>query len=288
MCGFRDPIEIYRLLGIFLDRPSVPAIVREGFVSLLQALQIPDTASALRNFLSALFSLPPEVREALPEFILMNGEWGVGSGEWWGGNTALGNVEWELMQSFARLYPGDPAVIAPLYLNVFHLEPGEAIFLDAGLLHAYVHGFGVELMANSDNVLRGGLTAKHIDISELMNVLEFRPHEPQIIKPELGVSHFTYPSPCEEFSLMVMRNTGSFASEMDFASRGPSICIVTEGEAIITSAEEHITLKQGESAFIAPSAADEAPLMLHWSHTVYMATCGGISYGVASSGINSL
>jgi mannose-6-phosphate isomerase len=250
MCGFRDPGQISQLLGLFLDRPSVPAILREGFAPLLQALKILDATSALREFLSALFGLPPEVRKALTEYILSIGD------------------QNELMRSFARLYPGDPAVIAPLYLNVFHLEPGEAIFLDAGLLHAYVHGFGVELMANSDNVLRGGLTAKHIDIPELMKVLEFRPHEPLIIKPESETSCFIYPAPCEEFSLAVMN--GGKANAAIFTPSGPTICIVTEGELIVSDNEESVILKQGESAFVPPTAQ----LMMQGNYIMYAASVG--------------
>jgi mannose-6-phosphate isomerase len=262
MCGFRDPKQIQKLLGIFLNQPSVPGIVHEGFIPLMQALEMNDTASALRNFLSALFSLPPEVKKALIEYIL---SWGVEE-------QRCCLVEWELIQSFARLYPGDPGVIAPLYLNVFRLEPGEAIFLDAGLLHAYVHGFGVELMANSDNVLRGGLTAKHIDIQELMDVLEFRPYNPPIMRRELGVSCFTYPTPCEEFSLTVMCGDGT--GNVAFTLDSPSIGIVTEGEVSVSSTGESIILKQGESAFIPPTAVGEAPLMLQGNYTLYVASCG--------------
>jgi mannose-6-phosphate isomerase len=128
--------------------------VREGFAPLLQALESDDTASALRNFLSALFGLPSEVRQALTEYML-SADPPIPADSAAGDPRSL-IPDFELMQDFATQYPGDPAVIAPLYLNVFQLEPGEAVFLEAGVLHAYIHGFGIELMANSDNVLRGG------------------------------------------------------------------------------------------------------------------------------------
>src|SRR5699024_2063400 len=73
----------------------------------------------------------------------------------------------------AELYPGDAGVRGPLLLIHAQLRPGEAIYLDAGQLHAYVRGLGVEIMANSDNVLRGGLTPKHVDVPELVKVLSF-------------------------------------------------------------------------------------------------------------------
>jgi mannose-6-phosphate isomerase len=275
MCGFRNPVEIRRLLEAFLNndpRSPVPSpqspssIVREGFTPLLQALEIPDTAAALRNFLSALFGLTLEVRQALTEYILSA--------------DPLITDHYSLITNFAQQYPGDPAVIAPLYLNVFRLEPGEAVFLDAGVLHAYIHGFGVELMANSDNVLRGGLTPKHVDVGELMKVLEFSPYNPHIMKPSTGSSSFTYPTPCEEFSLAVMQRGTSVLSgprcglhgdgdgDVTFTPNGPAVCIVTDGEVSVSGG---MILKKGESAFI---PADSGPLALQGKFTLYAASLG--------------
>jgi mannose-6-phosphate isomerase len=252
MCGFRSPDEIRRLLSIFLD--SIPPSLREGFAPLLQALETPNATTALRNFFEILFNLSSAVKNVLTEYILS-----VHSTE---------NCEWELMRNFAQLYPGDPAVIAPLYLNVFRLEPGEAVFLKAGVLHAYIHGFGVELMANSDNVLRGGLTSKHIDIPELMKVLDFNPLKPQIIKPEARFSCFTYPAPCEEFSLTVMRGTGGVMNMPLALAQSASIGIVTEGEVSVSGT----VLKQGESAFFLPANSGESPLVLQGHFTFYIAS----------------
>jgi len=261
MCGFRSPGEIARLLSVFL---TGSAALREGFTPLLRALEMPEPAAeaesrgsppaqslALQTFFGTLFSLPREARQALTDFILSARDTG---------------GEWELMREFARQYPGDPAIIAPLYLNVFHLEPGEAIFINAGILHAYIHGFGVELMANSDNVLRGGLTPKHIDVPELMKVLDFTPMRPRIIKPDSGC--FTYPAPCEEFSLSVMRGGADGESQTaNFARNAPAICIVTEGEVSIGGE----VLKQGEAAFI-PARGDKDPLVLQGNFTLYAAS----------------
>jgi mannose-6-phosphate isomerase len=257
MCGFRSREEITQLLSVFhaeaASGGAAPAPVRESFIPLLRALEIPEQALAMRNFLDALFGFSTAARTALTQFILSSGEGA--SGE-----------EWELMREFARQHPNDPTIIAPLYLAVFHLEPGEAIFLKPGVPHAYIHGFGVELMANSDNVLRGGLTTKHIDVPELMKVLDFNSQKPRIIKPELVSGCFTYPAPCEEFSLSVMRGTTK-ATSAAFARNAPAIVIVTEGEVSIGDT----VLKQGESAFI-PAAGDEAPLVLQGNYTLYAAS----------------
>jgi mannose-6-phosphate isomerase len=256
MCGFRSPDKIAQFLSVFLAG-TIPVLVRDGFILLLQALEIPAPVLALRNFLNTLFGFSLPVREALTQFILSSA----------GGEGG----EWELARDLARQFPGDPAIIAPFYLSVFHLEPGEAIFLKAGIPHSYVHGLGIELMANSDNVLRGGLTAKHIDIPELMKVLDFNSSKPRIIKPEPDSGCFTYPAPCEEFSLTVMRGKAAGAAQpAGFARNPPAICIVTEGEVSIGGT----ILKQGESAFI-PAADDDDPLVLQGHYTLYAASVPG-------------
>jgi mannose-6-phosphate isomerase len=99
-------------------------------------------------------------------------------------------------------YRGDAGVLSPALLNLVKLEPGEAMFLPAGELHAYLEGFGVEIMANSDNTLRGGLTPKHVDVPELLRVLKFVPSRPEILTPEeTATGEKVYASPAEEFRL---------------------------------------------------------------------------------------
>lgn len=271
LCGFRPPAEIRRMLEAFLKQ--APAVIKDGFARMMNLLKntprggMPaqrEEESLLENFFVELFNLSQDVREALTEYILsLNSS---------SSSPEINSSEMDLMTQFAELYPNDPAVIAPLYLNVFRLEPGEAVFLKAGILHAYCSGFGVELMANSDNVLRGGLTAKHIDIPELVHVLDFSPFAPRIIKPAQGASRFTYAdegtSGCEEFSLSVLYgSSGGAGNDLSvFAAKGPAIAIVTEGEAIIADT----VLKQGESVFI--PAADAGPLPLKGNYTIYAAS----------------
>jgi mannose-6-phosphate isomerase len=163
--------------------------------------------------------------------------------------------EWELVAYFAGLYPRDPAILSPLYLNLIKLDPGQAIYLPAGVLHAYVHGLGVELMANSDNVLRGGLTPKHVDIPELTRILVFSPFMPKILDPAEGGGEnpkfFRYPAPCGEFSLS--RRLGEGEKER-YAEEGPSIVLLTEGTAALSRSGVSLSLGGGESAFIAAGA----------------------------------
>jgi mannose-6-phosphate isomerase len=238
MCGFRGTDEIRQLLAAFVE-PSAPAQVRQIFALLIKTLEIAMQSSALQLFFEVLFSFSQAVRKELTDFILL---------------SEIDNNEWRLARQFARLYPCDPAILAPFYLNVFQLEPGEAVFLPACIPHAYIHGFGVELMANSDNVLRAGLTGKHIDIQELMRVLDFNPSKPCIIKPSDHFSASYYPTPCEEFSLAMIRGAGD--TNMELAENSPAIGIVTEGEVSIAG----MVLKQGESVFIPAAAGNEIPL----------------------------
>jgi mannose-6-phosphate isomerase len=260
LCGFRSVDEIRGLLAAFLEpvASAPPPVLREGFAPLTRAL---SNREPLRDFLAGLFGLSKTVREALTEYVLSICEQGCG---------ASYNDTMELMRDLARLYPGDPAVIAPIYLNVFRLNPGEAVFLEAGVLHAYIHGFGVELMANSDNVLRGGLTGKHIDVPELMKILDFKPFKPRIIVP--NASCFSYPTPCEEFLLTrICAAADGGAETWPPGPDGPSICIVTEGELIIADKDRETVVKQGESLFIPPVTH---PLSLKGRFTCYLASCG--------------
>ena len=266
LCGFREPDEIRNLLEIFISQrrggtESCALLTRDSLSFVSSCLSERSSGNKLKNFLEALFGLSQTERQALTEYILVSAppreEIGTDS-----------SVEWELMREFAELYPGDPAVIAPLYLNVFRLEPGEAVFLRAGILHAYCRGFGVELMTNSDNVLRGGLTAKHIDIPELLKVADFNPMTPEILKPEPDLSCFTYLTPCGEFSLSVMRGGANAAAWPPTALAGPSIGIVTQGELSIGE----LVLKQGESAFFSPAANGEGWQTPRGNFTLYIAS----------------
>ena len=93
-------------------------------------------------------------------------------------------LSFETVGALAEVYPGDPGIVISLLLNRVRLRRGEALYLAAGNIHAYLAGLGIELMAASDNVLRGGLTPKHIDVTELLDVLDFTPIEPPRLAPE--------------------------------------------------------------------------------------------------------
>ena len=161
------------------------------------------------------------------------------------------------MLKIAADYPNDIGVLAPILLNLICIEPGQALFLDAGELHAYLEGLGIELMANSDNVLRGGLTPKHVDVPELLRILKFEDQDVTFLKPqELVPNEFVYPSPVEEFELSVITlNPG--AQYQSPVQRSVEILICTRGIVTLTDcgSQSETQLQQGISALIPAGVA---------------------------------
>jgi mannose-6-phosphate isomerase len=156
-------------------------------------------------------------------------------------------------------YPGDIGALAPLLLNLFTLEPGQALFLAAGEPHAYLGGLAAEIMANSDNVLRGGLTSKHIDIPELISVLNFDSHPIDILEARPEQNGFnTFPVRCDDFMISWARPEGCLA----VADRpaGPEILLCTEGKLTLNlppgkrdQEPQAVVLNKGDAAFIPAS-----------------------------------
>ena len=145
-------------------------------------------------------------------------------------------------------YPGDPGVLAALLMNRLGFGRFQGLFLPAGNLHAYLHGIGVEIMANSDNVLRGGLTPKHVDVSELMAILDFTPGVPalvDVVEESAGVWRYRTPAP--EFALWrVDADTVPVTAPAEGSGR---IVLVIEGPVEVSDGSTSMTLVQGESVF---------------------------------------
>lgn len=165
---------------------------------------------------------------------------------------------WTWMIKLNEEYPGDMGVLSPIFLNLVRLEPQQAMYLPAGELHGYLEGVGIELMANSDNVLRGGLTPKHIDVQELLAVLNFTDGEVNILNPEnLTSGEAIYSTEAEEFVLSVIRinNAAPFSSPRD---RSVEMMMCTEGEVSVTdlSAGDITRLTRGIS-IIVPAAVEQ-------------------------------
>ncbi|MBX7434424.1 mannose-6-phosphate isomerase, class I [Mycobacterium sp. Y57] len=161
-------------------------------------------------------------------------------------------------------YPGDAGVLASLLLNRLTLQPGEAIYLPAGCLHSYLQGVGVEVMANSDNVLRGGLTPKHVDVPELLRVLDFTPATDMLVRPESlrDGAELVYRTPAPEFAVSVLCVDGDqLGHEIDAPTRhdGPQILLCAQGSATVQAKTSTVGVSRGTAAWV---GADDGTIRL--------------------------
>jgi mannose-6-phosphate isomerase len=176
-------------------RLAVAALCPESLKTLVDGLDGRPEDGAIRDFFQGLMGLDERRRRAASAEAAVRAARGA---------TDRAVCRWVLR--LAERYPGDVGVLAPAVLNLICLQPGEALFLPAGRLHAYLEGTGVEIMANSDNVLRGGLTPKHMDVAELLRVLRFEGRPAEVLRPvPAGLSGARYATPAEEFELWVLR-----------------------------------------------------------------------------------
>lgn len=224
----------------------------------LAALAVPagreDAAEAIRRLLRATLTLDGAAG-ALLHRRLVDG-------------AARDTAEGALLAELAEHYPGDPTVIAALLLNLVELEPGEALYTPPGRLHAFVSGAGIELMANSDNVLRAGLTSKHVDADELLAASDLRPAAPERIVPRpASPAERVYPAPAEEFRLSVI----DLEAGGRFTPQGPEILLLIGDRAHLRWPGGTLTLRRGDAVFVPASvAAYEA----HGAGRLYRARAG--------------
>lgn len=196
-----------------------------------------------------------------------------------GGAQVSFAAELAIVRSLATAYPGDPGIVISLLTNLVTLNRGEVLFLPAGNIHAYLSGLGVEVMASSDNVLRGGLSPKHIDVDELLEVLDFTPlpvpylvprrqadgvavYAPDV--PDFELAHIHVPADAEAGA------SGAAGVPMRQVSlTGPAIAICTAGRFLVAGAGGSFALASGESVYVTP---DEATLTFAGSGEVFLAT----------------
>ncbi|MFK3707531.1 mannose-6-phosphate isomerase type 1 [Raoultella sp. BIGb0138] len=175
--------------------------------------------------------------------------------------TALDNQQgepWQTIRLIAEFYPDDSGLFSPLLLNVVKLNPGEAMFLFAETPHAYLQGVALEVMANSDNVLRAGLTPKYIDIPELVANVKFvaKPAGELLTQPQKHEAELDFPIPVDDFAFSLHDLS---AQESTLAQDSAAIIFCVDGNAVIRKGEQRLTLQPGESAFI---ACNESPVQV--------------------------
>ncbi|WP_405006838.1 mannose-6-phosphate isomerase, class I [Kitasatospora purpeofusca] len=246
LCGFRDP----RASATLWQRLALPVLD-----PWIQQLRTAPADRALRTVLTAALAEDrPRGEQAAAEL-----------------PSALANLAsghdpdaatWAAYRDAARDYPGDPGILAAMLLNHVRLSPGQALYLDAGVPHAYLRGLGVEIMANSDNVLRCGLTPKHVDTAALTAVVDFRPTAPQHVPTvPIGPGELEFLTPAEEFTLSRIELGGP----LRIADDGPQILFCVRGTARI---EGGPTLGPGRSAYL-PAAGE--PVRLDGDATLFRA-----------------
>lgn len=264
LAGFRRPDRTVKLL----EALNVPELA--PYLALLSGQPDPD---GLRALFTTWITLPQQVLATLMPSVLE------GCIRYLGEHSDGEFVdEARTALELSEAYPGDTGVLASLLLNRVRLEPGQGLYLDAGNLHAYLHGVGVEIMANSDNVLRGGLTPKHVDVPELLRVLDFDSVDAPLLEAAVaaGGGKYTYDTPAPEFELFRIQRGGPDDGPESFLVEGgrPRMLLCTGGEVTASAGEQTLELSQGGAAWI--SAADPDLVLTPRSETaqIFVASTG--------------
>ncbi len=258
LSGFRDPATAGAELADLLGRDMHTGVGAE----LAAVLADPDPRAALRGALQLVLSGRPEVRTL--------------AGVAYGAAGRSPGVLADTLRIVGAHYGDDPGVLGAALLHRVDLDPGEALYLDAGNIHAYLSGLGIEAMAPSDNVLRGGLTPKYVDVAGLLDIVDFSPSVPHRVPGVRtmaeGVEVTSYRPPVREFSVhSVAADGGPRVLE---GIGGPSMLIVTQGVLCVRAGDAEIVVERGESLFQA-AGPDLVVTSCGGSARAYITTVGG-------------
>jgi mannose-6-phosphate isomerase len=243
LCGFREPQETYQLF----EKLGVASAL--DVVKPLADADVPAD-KRLATVFGRLLRLSADQRSVITEVVQAAEA------------SSADNPEsfTRTARELGRYYPGDPGVLAALLMNRVTLHPGDALYMPAGNLHAYLSGGGVEIMANSDNVMRGGLTPKYVNVDELLAILDFTPGFRGLITPvEESRGLWRYPAPAPEFALWRIETRGEPVNVP--AGTSGRILLVTDGNVSVRSATQELDLVRGEAALL--SAGEEAVVTGH-------------------------
>lgn len=200
-----------------------------------------DGATALRTTIAWLMS--PDAQAEVDDIIAAAVEASADSRTEFAGDLAV-------TRRLAAAYPGDPGVVVGMLMNHVVLERGEALYNRAGSLHAYLGGLGVELMTSSDNVLRGGLTPKHVDAAELLRVLDPTPGAPVLLEPKPIAERIdVFDVGVADFALLRVRSRADASTVVPLT--GPAIALVIEGTVVVETTDAALTVSPGRAVFAA-------------------------------------
>lgn len=260
LAGFRNPRNTVELLRVL----AVPELA--SYAELLAAQ--PDS-DGLRTLFTTWITLPQNVLAALLPAVLD------GCVRYLSGTDRTFAAEARTTLELAEAYPGDAGVLAALMLNRLTLQPGQGLFLAAGNLHAYLRGLAVEIMANSDNVLRGGLTPKHVDVPELLRVLDFEPIDLPLVLPEpAGDGSVRYRTPAPEFALRrfdLIEGSG----QVPLTEAGPGIVLCSSGTARLRRDGSELILGRGAAAWVSAADTDIRAQAVDGPAQLFCACVGG-------------
>ncbi|MHC1691923.1 MAG: mannose-6-phosphate isomerase, class I [Sphaerochaetaceae bacterium] len=249
LCGFRPIAEITGYLRELVPYqfPLVFPFLVTGTDPAQACGSSAQEDALIKRFFSALYQLDRDNLRLLIDECVENLDKGERPA-----TTADGDylTPWGIARACLAEYPDDPGILAPFFLNVVQLAPGEAVFLEPRTLHAYMWGNGVELMSNSDNVLRGGLTHKKVDVSELLAVLALHTLTP-VKCPQVkdAFNRVDVLTPTEEFMLSVMQQGSYFIN----GRTSIELLLCTAGSATIVANGEPLEFSQGECCVVAAS-----------------------------------
>ncbi|MGQ4485874.1 mannose-6-phosphate isomerase, class I [Streptomyces sp. SAS_281] len=248
LCGFRTPSECAGLLTVLgVDELALYCKV----------LRTQPEEDALRAVFSAFLAPPPGLVAAVAGAVARAAR-----------REGPHRADFALYDSVARAYPGDAGLLAALMLRTVRPAPGEGLFLGAGVPHAYVRGLAVEIMAASDNVLRCGLTSKHVDTAELLRVVRFDARPVHVLRPSPDGPEDVYPAPVDDFRLSRVRVVpGGPAAVLDAAA--PHILVCTRGHVRLSGPQGVVPLRPGGSAY-APAGER---VVVEGDGELYRATC---------------
>ncbi|UWX97933.1 mannose-6-phosphate isomerase, class I [Arthrobacter zhaoxinii] len=280
LCGFRNPDEA---AGLF--RAVKAAVAASG-------REVPELLEWIVAELSSGHPAPDRL-ESVFSTLIRDGEAVRGAAETAAAAAGAAGSDGPYGRELATLaelngyYPGDPGVLISLLLNRVSLQPGDAVYLPAGNVHAYLSGLGVEVMAASDNVLRGGLTPKHIDVPELLKTVDFRPlGVPYLSADEAGPGQQVFRPPFEEFALQRLELAqgpagtpgDSLPSEVPVLQNGPTVVIAVRGTVVLSSPAGSLALEAGQSAFV-PAA--DAPVTARLAADSAQHDAGALAFAVS-------
>jgi mannose-6-phosphate isomerase len=255
LCGFRDPHRSAEVI----DRLDVP-----GLAAVVAMLRHDDAAQGLREAVTYLLTLTDEHRADLVQQTITAAAALTDPGQPDAGDYAM-------VIDLGKRYPHDAGTIVALLLNHVYLRPGQAIYMPAGNLHAYLRGVGVEILAASDNVLRGGLTPKHIDVPELLRVLRFEVLDDPIspaVQTAPGVTQ--WPVPVPDFQLSKVQLDAA-AAQRPLDTTGPTVVLCWSGQVRLDDGIQPVTLRPGQAAF---ARADTPNIYISGFGELYCASPG--------------